>query len=168
MSIAPTTEFDPSTTAFVRHQSLRLSRHPALRHESADDLNQSLVLHLLRRRSQFDPARASFPTFAAIVTQRHLATLLNHARAACRDRRREAYVESAALAGRDPELSRLANRLDVRAAVDQLDPSLCSVARELMLKAPPEVARSNGWTRGQMRQRLKQLRERFEELGVRP
>lgn len=59
----------------IRFRADRLARSGAVPGMDADDIAQDLRLDLLRRSEHYDPARASFPTFADRVTQNRVASL---------------------------------------------------------------------------------------------
>ena len=65
----------PRVIRNIRYQAARLARSGALPGMGKDDIEQELMLDLLRRKDRFDPARASFDTFADRVIQHRVASL---------------------------------------------------------------------------------------------
>jgi hypothetical protein len=66
---------DPRAVATVRHHASRLARSRSLPGMDLEDVEQDLALDLLHRGRRFDPARASFATFADRVVGNRVATL---------------------------------------------------------------------------------------------
>lgn len=65
----------PRVIRNIRYQAARLARNGALPGMDKDDIEQELMLDLLRRKDRFDPRRASFDTFADRVIQHRVASL---------------------------------------------------------------------------------------------
>jgi RNA polymerase sigma-70 factor (ECF subfamily) len=76
---------DPAVVATIRVHARRLAQNGAIPAAGVDDLEQELVLDLLRRLPRFDPHRAALPTFADRVIRHRAITLLEAARAGRRE-----------------------------------------------------------------------------------
>lgn len=68
-------ELDARTLKHIRTTARRLHRTGSLPGMDADDIAHDLILDLWRRRGAFDPARASFRTFANRIIAHRVATL---------------------------------------------------------------------------------------------
>lgn len=66
---------DPTIIQSVRAHAQRLSRSNALPGMEIEDIEQEFVLHVLRRSQDFDPSRASFPTFIDRIVRRHAVAM---------------------------------------------------------------------------------------------
>ena len=64
----------------IRFKAKQLARRRAVPGMDADDLEQDLLLDLLQRSDRYDPARASFETFAEHVINHRIATLTSPTR----------------------------------------------------------------------------------------
>ena len=61
----------PRVIRNIKYQAAKLARSGSLPGMDKEDIEQELMLDLLRRRDRFDPDRASFDTFAdRVVTSR--------------------------------------------------------------------------------------------------
>ena len=70
-----TAGLDARVIEHIRCTARRLARTAGLPGMDADDIEQDLLLDLWQRRTAYDPARASFPTFADRVVAHRVATL---------------------------------------------------------------------------------------------
>ena len=66
---------DPIIIQSIRAHAQRLSRSNALPGMDIEDIEQEFVLHVLRRARDFDPSRASFPTFIDRIVRRHAVAM---------------------------------------------------------------------------------------------
>jgi len=65
----------PRVIRNMKYQAARLARSGALPGMDKEDIEQELMLDLLRRKGRFDPDRASFDTFADRVITNRVASL---------------------------------------------------------------------------------------------
>lgn len=65
----------PRVIRNMKYQAARLAHSGALPGMDKDDIEQELMLDLLRRKGRFDPDRASFDTFADRVITNRVASL---------------------------------------------------------------------------------------------
>jgi RNA polymerase sigma-70 factor (ECF subfamily) len=73
--ITEITGLDARVLKHIRCTTRGLARTARLPGMDADDIEQDLLLDLWQRRTAYDPARASFPTFADRVVAHRVATL---------------------------------------------------------------------------------------------
>jgi len=152
-------------------------------------LEQEVLLQLLRRCHRFNPQKASWPAFATVVCRTQLLSILDHHCAQSRARRKEA-VSLDALA---PDgigtgtLSRLSSdchaqrlgsrqrseqrqsdlRTDLQATLALLPAIQRQICERLKVDAPADVARDMGISRGTLYDHIGQIRERFDQAGLR-
>jgi len=69
--------FSPRVVNNIRYQASKLSRSGRLPGMDKFDIEQDLILDLLQRQANYDPARASFDTFADRVVSHRVATLMS-------------------------------------------------------------------------------------------
>ena len=74
----------------VQHKAWQLVGKAGYTHDDMDDIRQDLIVHLLERLPQFDPAKATYNTFVARLVERKISNLLRDRQAERRDHRREA------------------------------------------------------------------------------
>lgn len=86
-------DVDPETRRIIRAKANRLARSPGFWRHEVEDLEQDLLLALLRRREKFDPVRGCWPAFVTTVVAHAAVSLLRHRRAACRDPRRREHAD---------------------------------------------------------------------------
>lgn len=65
----------PRVIRNIKYQAAKLARSGSLPSMDKEDIEQELMLDLLRRRDRFDPDRASFDTFADRVVINRVASL---------------------------------------------------------------------------------------------
>lgn len=81
---------DDYAVTLIRHKARQLVGHAGFVEADRPDLEQELVLDLLRRLPRFDPAKAARNTFIARVIRHRVATLVEAQKAGVRDYRRVA------------------------------------------------------------------------------
>lgn len=154
-------ELDPAILELVRRHAWRLIGHDAFQVQDQPDVQQELLLRLLRRLSAFNPERGSFPDFCGLVLHNSAANLLRDRRARSRRRRRSPEFEGFS----DQDQLELA--LDVEAVLARLPVrerafaerrmagyTMTGIAKEL--KVPRTTL--YGWQ--------DRLRRRFEQAGL--
>src|SRR5262249_5185454 len=152
--------------------------------QDRQDLEQELLLRLLRSIAQFDPAQSQFNAYAATVLKRHVAMILRERRAKKRGPKRVESVNS--LSSTDdsrfepPEGSRpgaqapprssegrLDLALDLEALLPSLPPDLRDLTARLMAESKSYVARDLNMARTSLQHQVERLRRRFEAAGLR-
>ena len=73
---------------FVRRMAHRMVGRAGITPSDVDDIQQSLLLKLIKAIPAFDPSRGSWPVYVATVVVRTAANMLRDQRAEKRDRRR--------------------------------------------------------------------------------
>ena len=79
---------DPYAAGLIRFKARQLVGQAGFTASDRDDLEQELILDLLRRLPKYDPKRAQRNTFIARVVEHKVATLIEAQRAGIRDYRR--------------------------------------------------------------------------------
>jgi len=73
----------------VHHKAWQLVGKAGYTQDDVDDIKQDLIVDLLERLPQFDPAKATYNTFVARLVERKISNLLRDRQAEMRDHRRE-------------------------------------------------------------------------------
>ena len=182
---------DGYAVGLIKYKARQLIRQAGFTASDRDDLEQELILDLLRRRPKYNPKRAQFNTFIARVVEHRVASLIEAQKAGIRDYRRcpfslndrfedaegrsvermetidqEDYLlRTGAQSRPSDELSALA--LDVAAVLEALPPELRELCRRLKAESVTEISRDTGVPRGTIYESIKKLREIFEDAGLR-
>jgi RNA polymerase sigma-70 factor (ECF subfamily) len=154
------------------------------------DLEQEMMLDLLRRLPKYDPARAMRTTFIATVVEHCVARLIESRRAEMRDHRREAGSLDERIEGKHgtsvavgqtidqesywrrrhglvrSQADRTDLGVDLEAALAELPPELREVCEELAVWRIFEVAKRTGISRPAVYDAIKKLRARLEDAGL--
>lgn len=172
----------------LRRKSAQLVRSAALRHSDRGDIEQQLALELLRRLPRYRRSSSHPKAFIVTVVERQAASLLRHARAQKRD---AGLVESlfqdvtgddglptalaATLSPDDGQrrrgnyqlapLEHLQIASDLAEFLTQLPSDMASLARELMLRGPSDIARRRGIARSTLQDTIARLRALFAQAG---
>ena len=176
------------TAALIDNKSRELARKPGFTQADLPDIRQEMTVELLERSSRFDPGKAGFKTFAALVVSRKMSRMLRHRLCARRDARRESFsLDEPAREGGRPrieaisrqeadarsgacllaETERVCLRLDLEAALARLSPELRDVALRLRSDSARDVARALGIHQRTFRDNhLARLRAAFTEAGL--
>ena len=181
---------DPYAAGLIRFKTRQLVGQAGFTASDRDDLEQELILDLLRRLPKYNPKRAQLNTFIARVVEHRVATLIEAQKAGIRDYRRcrcslndrfededgrsveraetfdqEDYLlRTGAQSRPSDELSALA--IDVTAVLEGLPPELRNLCRGLKAKTVTEISRDTGVPRGTIYESIKKLREIFEDAGL--
>jgi hypothetical protein len=80
---APDTQWivDPKISRLIRWKALELTKLPGYNVSDRSDIEQELLLHLVKKSTCFDPTRAKATTFARQVIERKAVSLIRHVRA---------------------------------------------------------------------------------------
>lgn len=175
----------------VHYKARQLVGKAGYRAQDVDDIKQDLIMDLLERLPQFDPAKATYNTFVARLVERKISNLLRDRQAEMRDHRREVCSLNEEIdTGEDEPVQRLTTisqddqdirtgkyarpaeerahlQLDMDSVLDDLTPQLRQIAEMLQAKSVSQVARELGIPRGTFRvKHLRQLREVFAAKGM--
>ncbi|MBE3100118.1 MAG: sigma-70 family RNA polymerase sigma factor [Planctomycetes bacterium] len=154
------------------------------------DLRQDLLADILARLPKFDGDRAGMKTFVCRLIDNHIASVIRHRQAACRDHRRnesslndwvhdedgtwtrrgatitedEAWA-AVGWAGR-PREEQLELVLDTAAMLDGLPDDLRDLCIRLKTQTVVEISRETGVPRTRLYARLKALDHKFRAAGI--
>ena len=182
---------DPYAVRLIRYKARRLIGQAGFTASDREDIEQELVLDLLRRLPKYNPKRAQLNTFIARVVEHKIASLIEARKAGIRDYRRcpfslndrfedeegrsvervdtldqEDYLlRTGAQSRPSDELSALT--IDVAAVLESLPPELRELCRRLKAESVTEISRDTGVPRGTIYEGIKKLREIFEDAGLR-
>ncbi len=181
---------DPYAVEIIRFKARQLVGQAGFTVADREDLEQELILDLLRRMPKYDSKRAKRNTFIARVVEHKIANLIEAQTASDRDYRRcrcslnELFkdedgrmVERAEKLDQEDcllrtlvqpraaeELRSLA--LDVAAIVETLPPELRAFCRRLGQETVSEISRDTGVPRGTLYKSIHRLWEIFEDASL--
>ena len=174
----------------IRHQAQQLVGTAGFTADDRADLEQELLLDVLKRWPKYDARKGTPKTFVARIVVRRISTLLRHRTCAqrdhqcaggslnepltdrageCRERGDLITQEEADLAwGRAPRqaLQRALLRLDVAAVLAPLPAPLRRLGEHLQVGSISDAARSLGRPRTTVHDQVKVLRDRFLAAGL--
>jgi RNA polymerase sigma factor (sigma-70 family) len=162
----------------IQYQANRLSRKLGFTPSDVPDIEQELAMDLLKALPKFDPSKASLPTFISRVVNRRCLGLLRDAR---HPKRRGGTSLDAAMGDEvaQDQRHRMTGHLPtdevekaevaevLQQAVGKLPDRLHKIAVLLMSHTQAEAARALGVSETTIHRARKQIREHFEEDGVR-
>ena len=181
---------DAYAVRLIRHKARRLVGSAGFVEADRHDLEQEMVIDLLRRLPRFDPTLAKRETFIARVVEHHVATIVESQKAGVRDYRccagslderrqdeegatpdvppvldfEEYRRETVAGAGRDEELRAL--RIDLTKVLADLPVDLRALCARLQTSTVSDVSRETGTPRGTVYEAIGKLRTRFARAGL--
>ena len=182
---------DPYAAGLIKYKARKLVGKAGFTASDREDIEQELILDLLRRLPKYNPKRAQRNTFIARVVEHRLASLIEAQKAGIRDYRRcrcslnecfedadgrsvervdtfdqEDYLLRTGGQSRpSEELSALA--IDVAAVIEGLPHELRNLCRRLKAETVTEISRDTGVPRGTIYESIKKLREIFKDAGLR-
>ena len=182
---------DPYAAGLIRFKARQLVGKAGFSAWDREDIEQELILDLLRRLPKYNPKRAQLNTFIARVVEHRLASLIEAQKAGIRDYRRcrcslnecfedadgrsvervdtfdqEDYLlRTGAQSRPSEELSALA--IDVAAVLEGLPHELRNLCRRLQAETVTEISRDTGVPRGTIYESIKKLLEIFKDAGLR-
>jgi RNA polymerase sigma-70 factor (ECF subfamily) len=183
-------EIDDHAAAHIRYKARSLVGRYGLRDTDVEDLEQELMLDVLRRIRKFDPSRAQMATFVTRLVRNKIASLVEARKAGKRDYRTRVYSLTGWVKDRtngflqrietidaDHPLLRTGRRrsqlevldlsIDLKRATDLLPPELRELCRRLRYETVSEISRSKGIPRGTLYEAIGRIRVVFEERGLR-
>lgn len=174
----------------VRRKVRQLIGSYGFEEQDRESLEQELLLRILQGMRRYDQSQAHRNAFVTTIVERSVATLIRDKCAGKRDHRRIGSLHSLvkcadggkteiaetigqesydARRGRAPRgaetLFELTN--DVQNCLTKLPRELRELAESLKQKSVSQIAREMGIPRTTLRERVRQLRERFESEGMR-
>lgn len=175
----------------IRQKARQLVRHPGFNKSEQKDIEQELALELVLKYRCFDPNRARESTFIARVLENKAISLVRTRIAEKRDFRRDAHSLNETVRDADGGSVERAQTLDDSASarhtgqsrrsdaehrrmqqdiadfLQTLPAELQSLAAMLMGQSEHAVSQALGISRRQIANQVAQLRELFEDAGLR-
>jgi len=181
------TRFD---RGIIRRKVSQIIGRNGFTYQDRESLEQELIRRLLHSFASFDKTRAHRNVFVTTVVERDVAKILRDCRAEKRDRRRvsslnvlipqgqEGRVEVGATIGMEEYDARRCQetrtnqefaelKQDLADLLNQLPDDLRHLAEQLKQKSLSQIAREMGVPRTTLRERLNELRKRFEAADMR-
>ena len=181
---------DDYAVQLIKYKARQLVGRVGFTESDREDLEQEMVLDLLRRLPKFDPKRAGRNTFIARIVEHKVATIIEAQKAGMRDYRlcscslndrpedeegrsieRMETLDQEDYLRRTGKLSRPMSELrnlsiDLRSAVQTLPPELRELCKRLQTESVTEISRDTGIPRGTIYESIKKLRAIFEDAGL--
>jgi len=182
---------DEYAVRIIKHKARQLVGRAGFTASDRQDLEQEMMLDLLRRLPRFDPKRGSRKTFIARVVKHKVATIIEARKAGKRDYRlracslndrlenddggsieRQETIDQDEYLRRTGRLSRPAAELrdlciDLGRVMASLSPELRTLCQRLQTESVTEISRDTGIPRGTIYEAIKKLRAVFEDAGLR-
>ncbi|OGQ94899.1 MAG: hypothetical protein A2284_18825 [Deltaproteobacteria bacterium RIFOXYA12_FULL_61_11] len=181
---------DEYAVKLIRHKARQLVGRTGLVEADRDDLEQDMMMDLLRRLPRFDPSKAKRETFIARIVEHRVATIIETQKAGLRDYRcnagslderrpdegggsgdtppvldQDSYRRETLDAARQDEGLRDLRR-DMARTIAELSPDLRELCLRLLTSTVSEVSRETGVPRGTLYESVQKLRSRFERAGL--
>ena len=181
---------DDYAVQLIKYKARQLVGRVGFTESDREDLEQEMVLDLLRRLPKFDPKRAGRNTFIARIVEHKVATIIEAQKAGMRDYRlcscslndrledeegrsieRMETIDQEDYLRRTGKLSRPMSELrnlsiDLRSAVQTLPPELRELCKRLQTESVTEISRDTGILRCTIYESIKKLRAIFEDAGL--
>jgi RNA polymerase sigma-70 factor (ECF subfamily) len=186
----PPQEVDRFARGLIRRKAKQIIGRAGITAQDRDDLEQELILGLLKRRRSYDPRRGRSTTFSRLAVAHTLANLLRANAAKKRATGKITSLSQQVTTGdgvrtelgqtlaegnedkhRGPfrrapdEVADLAQ--DLAEVVEQLPARLRDLAQRLKIDSLAQVARDLGKPRSTVASWVRELRQRFEKAGLR-
>jgi len=175
---------DPHAYRYVAFKSHQLAGRYGFSRDDAEDIQQELLLDLLRRSRSYDGRRCARQTFAHRVVENRASDLIAFQTAACRDFRicrlsldapvgsihGEPFTLADMIADTRPGHTECDWRLrwDVRQAIAALPEEHAAICKLLLLgENALSVAARTRASRATLYRRLRKIRRHFDEAGLR-
>jgi len=181
---------DPYAAKIIRYKAKRLVGRFGFTESDREDLEQELILDLLRRLPKYNPARAQRSTFIDCLVNHAIATLIEARMAAMRDYRLcscslndplededghsierietidqdDDFLRTGKLSRPTAELQDL--RIDLSKAMEKLPPELRELCQRLMNYTVTRISSDTGIPRGTIYDMIKKIRAVFKEAGL--
>ncbi len=165
-------DIDPDLRALVASQARQLAHRFEFLRQDRDDLEQELLLRLVRALPKFDARRGARKAFAQTVVARAAASLIRDRQVPQRHPRctRPLAAPGTVLDPDSEDRTEAAvdPSLDVAAVLADLPAAERRLAEHLQEGNVTEAARRLGLARSTVVCRVRRLRERFERAGLAP
>lgn len=164
---------DRLTMDLIRTKARRMARRSGLCDADRNDLEQDMMVKLLRVAAKYDPSRHTWPAFVTMVVHRlglnFLRNLWERRRGASPSGDEGVPVESDEPLGGASDWSAQEwsdLEMDVQEAIESLPDDLKVIARELMRSTPTGAARKAGLPRTSFLRIVARIRRRFALRGL--
>ncbi len=185
---------DEYAIRLIRHKARQLVGRAGFVEADRQDIEQELVVDLLRRLPHFDAARAKRETFITRIVEHQVATLIETQKAGIRDYRRRAGSLDERREDRDEDAGNsasdlppvldqkeyrrevlaaarrggdlLALRADLARVLAELPAELRKLVEDLHTATASEIARKRCIPRGTLYEAIAKLRNRFDTAGL--
>jgi len=175
----------------IKHKARQLIGSSGFTESDRDDLEQEMMLDLLRRLPKYDSEKAQLNTFIARIVEHKVSIILEERSAGKRDWRlctasmndkfdlgeggsierlevydMDEYLRQSGRLSRTTS-ERLLLSIDLRCAIHSLPPELRDLCERLQKDSVTKISRDTGIPRGTLYDRIKELRNLFEDKGLR-
>ncbi len=181
---------DEYAVRLIKYKARQLVGRVGFTESDREDLEQDMMLDLLRRLPKYDPRRAQRNTFITRVVEHKTATIIESQKAGMRDYRlrcslndrfedeegssveRMETIDQEDYLRRTSKLARPAWELrdlslDVQRTIEKLPPELRELCKRLKTESITEISRDTGIPRGTIYESRKKLCAIFEDAGLR-
>lgn len=184
----PQQQIDPDIRRLICIKSRQLAGRHGFERSEAEDIEQDLLLDYLKRSKSFDAHRCGRRTFAQLLVNHHVATIVEARRARCRDYRAcRRSLDQNFDSRDDPNSPELADvlavcvdrsgtrpieailnlRVDVERTLARLPTLQADLCRILMVcETRAEAATRSGMSRATLYRHLGRLRVVFAQAGL--
>ena len=183
--------FDAFTAKFIRSKVRKLIGRAGFNRSDYESLIQDFAVNLVRRKTNFDPTKATWQGFVVVVCENHFASILEHRQAEMRSREREAgslnrpvkdaegsqtdfgsTIPDSQQARRTGQHRRSEEEAwdlaqDMAAVLDQMPPMMRKVCEIVMRDSKAAAARELGISQGALYEILGRVLTRFENANLR-
>jgi RNA polymerase sigma-70 factor (ECF subfamily) len=158
-----TNPIDPATAVCIRRKVRQIVRRTALNPSDREDLEQDIVLEILRRLPAFDETRGKREAFIRVLLNHAVADLIRK----LLSRKVPVPLTLDELAVDDPGERLVSLAQDVETVLTGLPLHLREIAELLKTLSITKAARELGMPRATLQDRVRVLRQRFEQAGLR-
>lgn len=182
---------DDYAARLIRYKAKHLVGHAGFSQHELQDLEQELVLDLLKRLPNFNPQKAKLQTFIARIVEHRIATIIEEREASKRDWRSCSSSLNDAITTEDdkscerleiydmdeylrqmgrlerPAGERLDLSIDLADALARLPEDLRILCERLQDESVSDISRNTGIPRGTLYDKINRIRRLFEDAGLR-
>ncbi len=174
----------------IKHKARQLIGSAGFTESDREDLEQEMMLDLLRRLHKYDSSKAKLNTFIARIVEHRISTIIEERTARKRDWRLcTASMNDRFYSGKDGRIERLEVydmdeylrqtgrfsrtpseclelSIDIQLTIESLPPKLRDLCERLKTESVTEISRETGIPRGTLYDRIKELRNLFENKSL--
>lgn len=182
-------DFDDYARELIKHKARQLVGKFGFTPSDREDLEQEMILDLIRRLPQYDPSKAARTTFISRIVEHKVASLIEARTSKRRDFRMEdgslndqvdvdhSGIERLETVDAEqyllrtgaismPLLEQLELGIDIARVVMQLPDNLRELCIRLQTQSVTEISRETGVPRYKLYESIKTLRAVFEKAGL--